>query len=99
MDALAQGVAAVDALAAVDVDELEPAALSEFVVGVNLLVDRLTGVSHRAVAANVFSIGSPRGGSFEDPEFLYTITEPGVGVGGNWHSAALTWDGEVIILG
>jgi hypothetical protein len=56
--------------------------------------------------ANVFSIGSPRGGSFEDPEFLYTITEPGVCnvpgdplCNGNWHSAALTWDGEVIILG
>jgi len=49
--------------------------------------------------ANVFSIGAPRGGSYEDPEFLYTITEPGVGVGGNWHSAALTWDGEVIVLG
>jgi hypothetical protein len=49
--------------------------------------------------ANIFSIGAPGGGSFEDPEFLYTITEPGVGVGGNWHSAAFTWDGEVIILG
>jgi hypothetical protein len=49
--------------------------------------------------SNVFSIGPPRGGSLEDPLFLYTIEEPGVGVGGNWHSAALTWDGEVIILG
>jgi hypothetical protein len=49
--------------------------------------------------ANVFSIGSPGGGSLEDPAFLYTITEPGVGTGGNWHSAALTWDGEVIVLG
>ena len=51
--------------------------------------------------ANVFDIGDNQwpGGSLEDPEFLYTITEPGVGVGGNWHSAALTWDGEVIILG
>ena len=51
--------------------------------------------------ANIFDIGDNQwpGGSLEDPEFLYTITEPGVGVGGNWHSAALTWDGEVIILG
>jgi hypothetical protein len=49
---------------------------------------------------NVFSIGGPRGGTLEDPEFLYTIEEPGVdGVIGNWHSAAFTWDGEVIILG
>jgi hypothetical protein len=49
---------------------------------------------------NVFSIGGPRGGSLEDPRFLYTIEEPGVdGEVGNWHSAAFTWDGEVIILG
>ena len=49
--------------------------------------------------ANVFSIGGDDGGSLEDPEFLYTVAEPGVGVGGNWHSAAFTWDGEVLILG
>jgi len=56
--------------------------------------------------ANIFSIGAPGGGSFEDPEFLYTITEPGVCnepgnplCNGNWHSASFTWDGEVIILG
>jgi hypothetical protein len=49
--------------------------------------------------ANVFSLGGPDGGSLEDPEFLYTVSEPGVGVGGNWHSAAFTWDGEVLILG
>jgi hypothetical protein len=50
--------------------------------------------------SNVFSIGPPRGGTPEDPLFLYTIEEPGVdGVIGNWHSAAFTWDGEVIILG
>jgi hypothetical protein len=45
--------------------------------------------------SNVFSIED----SLTDPEHLYTIEEPGVGVGGNWHSAAFTWDGEVIILG
>jgi hypothetical protein len=49
--------------------------------------------------ANVYSIGGADGGSLEDPEFLYTVSEPGVGVGGNWHSAAFTWDGEVLILG
>lgn len=49
---------------------------------------------------NVFSIGSPRGGSLEHPRFLYTIQEPGVdGHRGRWHSASLTWDGKVIILG
>jgi hypothetical protein len=49
---------------------------------------------------NVYSIGAPRGGSLTDPEFLYTIDEPGVGPpAGNWHSASFTWDGDVIILG
>jgi hypothetical protein len=48
----------------------------------------------------------PDGGSLEDPEFLYTISEPGVCnepgnplCNGNWHSAAFTFDGEVVILG
>ena len=45
--------------------------------------------------SNVFDISD----SLTDPEHLYTIEEPGVGEGGNWHSAAFTWDGEVIILG
>jgi hypothetical protein len=49
---------------------------------------------------NVFSIGPPRGGSLEDPLFLYPILEPGVdGLQGRWHSGTFTWDGEVIILG
>ncbi|MDQ3670046.1 MAG: hypothetical protein M3377_07190 [Actinomycetota bacterium] len=56
--------------------------------------------------ANVFSIGPPRGGTVEDPLFLYTIMEPGVCnagdpvlCNGNWHSAAFSWDGRTIILG
>src|ERR671923_2848405 len=53
-----------------------------------------------ADTTNVFSVGAPRGGTIEDPEFLYTITEPGVdGHVGRWHSASTTWDGKVIILG
>ena len=50
---------------------------------------------------NVFDIGANQwpGGSPEDPVLLYTIEEPGVGVGGNWHSAAFTWDGKVLVLG
>jgi LVIVD repeat len=64
----------------------------------------LGNVNKLAVASghmsNVFSIGSPGGGTLEDPLHLYTIEEPGVdGVGGNWHSAAFTWDGEVVIMG
>ncbi|MFP5334057.1 MAG: LVIVD repeat-containing protein [Actinomycetes bacterium] len=50
-------------------------------------------------AANVFSLGGASGGTLEDPAFLYSIAEPGVGTGGSWHSAAFTWDGEVIVLG
>jgi hypothetical protein len=57
-------------------------------------------VTASADTTNVFSVGPPRGGTIEDPLFLYTIMEPGVdGLQGRWHSAALTWDGEVIILG
>lgn len=52
-------------------------------------------------AANVFDVGANDlpGGSLTDPKFLYTIEEPGVGVGGRWHSATFTWDGEVVVLG
>jgi LVIVD repeat len=58
--------------------------------------------------ANVYDIGRNNlpGGSLEDPVFLYHITEPGVCnepgnplCNGNWHSAAFSWDGEVIIMG
>jgi hypothetical protein len=57
---------------------------------------------------NVFDIGDNQfpGGSLTEPEFLYTVSEPGVCnepgnplCNGNWHSAAFTWDGEVLILG
>jgi hypothetical protein len=58
---------------------------------------------------NVFDIGanSTPGGSLTDPVLLFTITEPGVGTtvneaGGNagrWHSAAWSWDGDVILAG
>src|SRR5215831_17603323 len=51
---------------------------------------------------NVFSIGAPRGGTLENPHFLYSIQAPGVGQAGTfgrWHSAAFTWDGKVLALG
>jgi hypothetical protein len=58
---------------------------------------------------NVFDIGanSTPGGSLSDPAPLFTITEPGVGTtvaeagtnAGRWHSAAWSWDGEVILGG
>jgi hypothetical protein len=57
-----------------------------------------------ADATNVFDVGKNgrRGGSLDNPRFLYTVEEPGVGQAGTfgrWHSAAFTWDGEVLILG
>ena len=51
---------------------------------------------------NVFDIGANAhpGGSIEDPEFLFTIQEPGVdGHVGRWHSGTFSWDGDSIILG
>jgi hypothetical protein len=72
-------------------------------------VNKLVCASHDH--ANVYDIGenSTPGGSLTSPVFLFTISEPGVcnepgtdpqrPCNGNWHSAALTFDGEVIILG
>jgi hypothetical protein len=44
----------------------------------------------------VFSIGGPRGGSKTFPELLYRVTVPTVTIG---HSAAFSWNGEIIIFG
>jgi hypothetical protein len=53
---------------------------------------------------NVWDIGENAipGGTLEDPALLYTIIEPGVGqagTNGRWHSAAFSWDGEIIVAG
>jgi hypothetical protein len=60
---------------------------------------------------NVFDIGEndTPGGTITEPELLFTVEEEGVGPvdppppgvehSGSWHSAAFTWDGEVLILG
>ncbi|MGH3711882.1 MAG: LVIVD repeat-containing protein [Micromonosporaceae bacterium] len=57
-----------------------------------------------ADAINVFDVGANAtpGGSLADPEFLYVISEPGVGqagTNGRWHSASFTWDGKVLVAG
>jgi hypothetical protein len=44
----------------------------------------------------VFSIGGPAGGSLDNPMMRYHVEEPGVTIG---HSAAWSWDGNVIIFG
>ncbi|HEX2031650.1 MAG TPA: hypothetical protein VHL78_09655 [Actinomycetota bacterium] len=53
---------------------------------------------------NVWDIGENEtpGGSITDPELLYTIYVPGVAdasTNGRWHTAAFTWDGEVLSAG
>jgi hypothetical protein len=45
---------------------------------------------------NVFSMDPADGGSREDPEWLYHKVTGGIALG---HSAAFTWDGEVLIVG
>jgi hypothetical protein len=68
-------------------------------------VNKMVCASHSH--ANVYDIGENEipGGSLTEPQFLFHITEPGVGenlpgIGsGNWHSASWTFDGKVIILG
>ena len=44
----------------------------------------------------VWTLDPARGGSLTDPVLLYKVTIPGVSIG---HSAAFTWDGEILIFG
>jgi len=53
---------------------------------------------------NVWDIGRNKtaGGHPVLPQLLFTLREPGVGqaeTNGRWHSAAFTWDGEVLVAG
>ncbi|HXG40066.1 MAG TPA: hypothetical protein VNJ28_03910 [Candidatus Limnocylindrales bacterium] len=67
-----------------------------------ILGDVMKAACASADTINVWSIGGTGGGSLEDPEPLFTIFEPGVGeagTNGRWHSAAFTWDGQVLVAG
>lgn len=44
----------------------------------------------------VLSLGGVSGGTIENPVVVYSVSIPGVTVG---HSAAFTWDGEVLVFG
>jgi hypothetical protein len=46
--------------------------------------------------ARIFSLGSADGGSLEEPMLMHHFDIPGVTIG---HSAAWSWDGEVLIFG
>jgi hypothetical protein len=61
-----------------------------------ILGDVMMGACAGGEGVHVTSLGGPGGGSLADPMFLYEISVPGVTVG---HSAAFSWDGEIIIFG
>jgi hypothetical protein len=61
-----------------------------------ILGDAMRAACAGGDGVDVFSLGGAGGGSLEDPEHLRHIMEPGVTVG---HSAAFSWDGEVIVFG
>lgn len=60
--------------------------------------DYMTGgaLDPDATGVVVWSMHPDDGGSLEEPAFLYQAMTPGVGIG---HSAAFTWDGEIIAFG
>jgi LVIVD repeat len=61
-----------------------------------ILGDVMKAACAGGTGIRVFSLGGEDGGSLTDPELLYHVDEPGVTIG---HSAAFSWDGEVIIFG
>jgi hypothetical protein len=61
-----------------------------------ILGDTMKAACAGGEGVRVFSLGGSGGGSLEDPELLFHIVEPGVTIG---HSAAWSWDGEVIVFG
>jgi hypothetical protein len=73
----------------------EPAEHTCHDVGV-ILGDAMKAACAGGAGVRVFSLGGPGGGSLEDPLLKFHVEEPGVTVG---HSAAWSWDGEVIIFG
>ena len=76
-----------------------------------ILLDVNKAACASADTINVWDIGQNNkpGGSLTDPTLLFTVREPGVGDAssdsecpactGRWHSAAWSWDGEVLIAG
>jgi LVIVD repeat-containing protein len=61
-----------------------------------ILGDALKAACAGGNGFSVFSMDPADGGSLELPKFLYSVAVPGVTVG---HSAAFSWDGEVLIFG
>lgn len=62
----------------------------------------ILGDVNRAACASADTINVWDVSNVRDPVLDFTITEPGVGdssTNGRWHSAAFTWDGQVIAAG
>ncbi|MGH3006422.1 MAG: LVIVD repeat-containing protein [Gaiellaceae bacterium] len=73
----------------------EPSGRSCHDTGV-ILGDALLAACAGGDGFTVWSLGSPTGGSLEDPMMLYSMPVPTVTIG---HSAAFSWDGDVLIFG
>jgi LVIVD repeat-containing protein len=61
-----------------------------------ILGDAMRAACAGGEGVRVFSLGGGAGGTLVDPELLFHVEEPGVTIG---HSAAWSWDGEVIVFG
>jgi hypothetical protein len=73
----------------------EPAGRSCHDTGV-ILGDAMLAACAGGNGFTIFSLGGPRGGSLTDPLQLNSTVVPTVTIG---HSAAFSWDGEVLIFG
>jgi hypothetical protein len=62
----------------------------------NLVACAGSGSASEGNGVNVFTTDPALGGSKEDPEWLYHKVTGGISLG---HSAAFTWDGEVLVIG
>lgn len=89
----------------VPLDEPEEASLLGFELagpGINchdtgvILGDAMLAACAGGTGFAVWSLGGALGGSLEDPLLLGTQSVPGVTIG---HSAAFTWDGEILVFG
>jgi hypothetical protein len=71
-----------------------------------ILGDEMKAACAGGAGLAVWSIGGKRGGTLDDPRFLYNVVIPEIAFGPpnanegpTGHSAAFSWDGETIIFG
>jgi hypothetical protein len=73
----------------------EPAGRSCHDTGV-ILGDAMLAACAGGNGFTVWSLGGPLGGSLVDPQMINSVVVPTVTIG---HSAAFTWDGDILIFG